>query len=611
MEETPQKTILLQALINQRAIHALFQPIVDLNDGLVCAYEALCRPQRDLGFQGADDMFHTAEAAGMSWELEKLARSVALEAAANWPRDIRLFLNTSPQVFGDPRFASVIEGELRSVPGLSTDRIVLEITERSEQEFSDNLLKQVQLAKDAGFNVAVDDAGAGTSGLNRMMAIRPQWIKLDRQLVSGIDKDNFKQNLVRFFIHFARMSGVQVIAEGIEHGEELAALIGLGVRYGQGYFLAKPADRATTMDAGTITDIRERWASVEAAIPPEPREMPMIRLCRTVLTVDGSHETIADLAATLASNPNHAGVVITEGRRLIGWADRESVINASFGPQSSAAIIQITRAAICALTPESTVQDALRLVCTREDHDLSQPLIIASGSEIIGVVPMRELLRAAATDSRPNSSVRAALTGLPARVRADQHLEEMIARGRDVAMQASPKFHADAAFVDIRRFSDYNSVFGYEMGDRLIRAIGDMINTHVARNSGDVFLAHLGDDRFVITARAGILEDRLRELVSIFDRSAPGLTDASVIDHLAQGAGNANRFESGNGVKMGLRVLVLPGVFQRAEHPRDVYRVEQQLRQKSRNQERSLPVGESILICDRRNGQAWAERMSA
>lgn len=610
MEEIPQKTILLQALISQRAIHALFQPIVDLNDGLVCAYEALCRPQRDLGFQGADDMFHTAETAGMSWELEKLARSVALEAAANWPRDIRLFLNTSPQVFGDPRFAGVIQGELRSVPGLSPDRIVLEITERSEHDFSDNLLKQVQLAKDAGFNIAVDDAGAGTSGLNRMMAIRPQWIKLDRELVSGIDKDNFKQNLVRFFVHFARMSGVQVIAEGIEHAEELATLIGLGVRFGQGYFLAKPADRTTTMDAGNITDIRERWASVEAAIPPEPREMPMIRLCRTVLTVDGSHETIADLAATLASHPNHAGIVITEGRRLIGWADRDSVINASFGAQALDPIIRMTRSAICALTPDSTVQDALRLVCTREDHDLSQPLIIAAGAEIIGVVPIRELLKAAATDSRPNSGVRATITGLPARVRADQHLEEMIARGQDVAMQASPMFHADAAFVDIRRFSDYNSVFGYEMGDRLIRSVGELINTHVVRNGSDVFVAHLGDDRFLLTARAGIVEDRLRKLVDAFERSAASLTDASIIDHLSQPR-TTEHAAGGTGVKMGLRVLVLPGVFQRAEHPRDVYRVEQQLRQKSRNQEKTLRVGDSVLITDRRTGNSWADRMSA
>lgn len=606
MIESPNKSVLLKALIDARAVHVLFQPIVDLNDGLVIAYEALCRPAPDMGFKGADEMFETAGHCGQLWELEQLARNCAMEAACNWPRDVRLFLNTSPEVFGDERFAGVIE-TLAGKAGLSTERIVLEITERAESQFDDRLLKHANLAKELGYSVAVDDAGAGTSGLNRMMQLRPQWVKLDRGLVSGIDKDPFKQNLVRFFIHFARMSGVSVVAEGIEHGEELATLIGLGVRFGQGYYLAKPGDRATTLDPMNCSDIRERWACVEAAVPPEPREMPMIRLTRTVLSVDGTRHQVAELAAMLANHPEHAGIVVTEGRRLMGWADRESVINSSFGTSAVSSIIAVMRPAVCALTPDSTVQDALQLVCTREDHDLSQPLIIATGSEIVGVVPMRDLLRAAATESRPSSGARAAITGLPARVGADQHLEEMIARGKDAALRLSSKYHSDCAFVDIRRFADYNGVFGYEMGDRLIRSLSDELNTHVVRGHSDVFIAHLGDDRFIVTARAGLLEPRLNALIQSFDRLAPTLTDADVIDHISPSTPRANV----SGLKMGLRVLLMPSVFDSVDHARDIYRTEQQLRQKSRNQEKLMAAGQSVFITDRRHTGAWADKLSA
>lgn len=606
MIESPNKSLLLKALIDAKALLVFFQPIVDLNDGLVIAYEALCRPAADTGFKGADEMFETAGQCGQLWELEELARGCALEAACNWPRDVRLFLNTSPEVFGDERFASVLD-TLAGKAGLSTDRVVLEITERAESQFGDRLLKHVNQAKELGYSVAVDDAGAGTSGLNRMMQIRPHWVKLDRGLVSGIDKDPFKQNLVRFFIHFARMSSVSVVAEGIEHGEELATLIGLGVRFGQGYYLARPGNRETTLDPMNASDIRERWAAVEAAVPPEPREMPMIRLTRTVLSIDGTRHQVAELAATLANHPEHAGIVVTEGRRLIGWADRESVINASFGTVAMSSILAVTRPAVCALTPESTVQDALQLVCTREDHDLSQPLIIANGSEIVGVVPMRDLLRAAAAESRPSNGARAAITGLPARVGADQHLEEMIARGKDAALRLSSKYHSDCAFIDIRKFADYNGVFGYEMGDRLIRSLSDELNTHVVRGHSEVFIAHLGDDRFIVTARGGMLEPRLNALIQAFDRLAPAITDADVIDHFSPRVTKADV----SGLKMGLRVLLMPNIFDTVEHSRDIYRIEQQLRQKSRNQEKLMTAGQSAFITDRRHTGAWADKLSA
>lgn len=613
MNSAPTKTDALKALIAARAIRALFQPIVDLNDGMIVAHEALCRPLPDTGFASADDLFHSADECALLWDLEQVTRAVAMQAAADWPRDVRLFLNTSPSVFADERFARTLADNLARVPGLDPDQIVLEITERSESTFDHTLLRQVTLAKEAGFNIAIDDAGAGTSGLNRMMQIRPHWIKLDRQLVSGIDTDSYKQNLVRFFVHFARMSGVSIIAEGIETSPELATLMGLGVRFGQGYFLARPGERASTMDHACAAAVRERWASVEAGLPADPHSLPMVRLCTGVLVIEASLTSVAEVASQLTKNPDHSGAVVTEGRRLIGWADRRSVMAASLDSGANGPITAITRPAVCALSPDATVQEALQFACTREDDDLSQPLIIAAGPEVVGVVHMRELLRAAACDARPGTRQRATATGLPARVRADQHLELMIARGQDAALRLSRDYHADAAFIDVRRFADYNSLFGYEMGDRLIRTLGEQIDCSVARSgeaAGGVFLAHLGDDRFLLTARAGLLAPRLRLLLQAFEHTAATLTDPALLAHPAADPGTpANA--AATGPRLGLRILHLPAVFDRVAHPREVYRIEQQLRQKARNQERTMVGGGSLFITDERVARARAMRAAA
>lgn len=609
MTTAPNKAELLSVLIARRAIRALFQPIVDLNDGMVIAYEALCRPLPDMGFAHADDLFHSADEAGMLWELEVVTREVAMAAAADWPRDVRLFLNTSPSVFADERFARVLTEDLLRIPGVTTDQIVLEITERSESRYDDRLLRQVTLAKEGGFNVAIDDAGAGTSGLNRMMRIRPHWIKLDRQLVAGIDQDALKQNLVRSFVHFARMSGVSVIAEGIEKPAELGTLMGLGIRFGQGYYLGRPAERAATMDTAAISKVRELWAAVDAMVPSEPSLLPMVRLCVGVPVIDSGLMPIRDAAALLVKNSEHSGVVVTEGRRLVGWVDRGTMLDAAVTAGPTDPISAIVKAAVCALTPDATVQEALQFASTREDADLAEPLIIAAGPEIVGVVSMRELLRAAAADARPSSGQKGATMGMPARVRADQHLEQMILRGQDAAMRNAKDYHADGAFIDVRRFADYNGVFGYEMGDRLIQSLSKQINDCVVRNSDGVFLAHLGDDRFMVTARAGVLEPRLRLLMQTFEQMSPMLTDPALVAgrHEASPGLVINR----DGPRLGLRVLLLPCVFDRVTHPREIYRVEQQLRQKARNQEGSMAPGQSLLVVDQRGGVARAERLAA
>lgn len=548
-------------LIASRAVAVAFQPILDLNDGMIVAYEALTRIVPESGFDNPGALFAAAAEHGLLWELEAVTRAAAIEAAASWPSDTRLFLNTTPSVFADPRFPDSLRSAVQGARGLSPDRVVLEITELSDEQDFPGLAEQVRRLRGLGFDAAIDDAGAGASGLNRIMIIRPAWIKLDRAFVRGIDSDHYKQNLVRFFAHFARLSGVSIIAEGIERREELATVIGLGLRYAQGYYLGKPGAREQTTDPRFVSAVRGRWAEVDAEAAPANESATLVRLCRPVLTVDPG-TTVADAAAVLLADQTLCGAVVRDGRRVGGWASRQSILDRA-ADKGGERVADALSESVCHLPPGASIAEALELACIMDEEAVCDPLIVASGAAVIGVVRIRDLIRAATREGRLGQSWRAPVTGLPARIRADQHVAELIraARAHD---RRPADLHADAAFIDIRAFASYNAAFGYELGDRLIRSLSDLIHAVVAGPTG-AFVAHLGEDRFLLTCAAGRLERQLAALADTFDRQAA----------LLPGGVNSAGLPC---PRMSLRVLFLPGVFARISQPRDLYRREQQLR---------------------------------
>lgn len=533
-----------------------FQPIVDLHDGVIVAYEALTRIDPASGFSNTSELFETAAAEGLLWDLEARTRRNAIQAAANWPAHTRLFINCTPAVFADGRFASQLATDLLATPELRPERLVLEITELSDDQHVPGLVEQVRAVTAAGFHVALDDAGAGASGLNRMMMLRPQWVKLDREFVRGIDSDLLRQNLVRFFVHFARLSGVGVVAEGIESATELQTVAALGVRFAQGYYLGRPGSREQTLDPTFVTDVRARWSAVEASIPQESFEPTLGAICRNVGVCP--IQTTVDAASTLAARfPDMPGVLVTDGSRLVGWMPQG--VLASRAADSTLADCCDSLIPVAPLRWEMTAHEAVAALCTRDDDRMPDPVVVTSGEQIHGVVRLRDLLRFAATGGQLAGTGRTQLTGLPSRQRADEHLSRII---RDVPSgdRGEREVQPDVAFVDVRDFADFNNRHGPAKGDALLTDLAEMISAIVVSAVQDVFVAHLGDDRFLLTSDQGRLLPALHRLTVAFDARQ---------DDVPQ------RHPS-------LRILYLPDVCRWARHPRDVHRAEQRLREQMR-----------------------------
>lgn len=220
----------IQAVIVEKAFQPVFQPIIELSTRRTVGFEALTR--FDDGSR-PDETFAAALDCGLGIELEAVTLEAALRSGRLLPAGAWLSLNVSPSLVTD---GATLEG----VTASRNRMVVLEITEH-EAIPDYGLLRQAVLRLGPDVRLAVDDAGAGVANFNHLVELRPDFIKIDISLVRGVHEDVGRQAVVVGLVHFAASAGCQVIAEGIETEDELAAVRDLGVTLGQGYLLARPA----------------------------------------------------------------------------------------------------------------------------------------------------------------------------------------------------------------------------------------------------------------------------------------------------------------------------------------------------------------------------------
>lgn len=209
------------------AIH--LQPIIRLASGATVAAEALTRFA-----DGSPPESKFAEAAtlGLGPTLERTVMAAALEAAASLPASVALSLNLSSDVLQhEPTLCELVASTNRA--------LIVELTEH-EPIADYDAVRSALMRLGPGVKLAIDDAGSGFASLRHIFALQPDYVKLDIEWVHGIDRDPVRRALVSGLVYFASETGCELIAEGIETDEELAALRGLGIQLGQGYLLGRP-----------------------------------------------------------------------------------------------------------------------------------------------------------------------------------------------------------------------------------------------------------------------------------------------------------------------------------------------------------------------------------
>jgi EAL domain-containing protein (putative c-di-GMP-specific phosphodiesterase class I) len=230
----------IDAIIARSGVHAEFQPVIDLARASVVGYEALAR--FDSPLRSPLPWFDAAREHGRLVELEAVALRCALDAHEILPPNTFLTVNLSPALIDDP----VIREVWADFPSLGG--VIVELTEHERIDSYATLEPALNRLRSAGALLAIDDAGAGYAGLQHVLSLRPDVIKLDRALVEGLDRDEAKRALVEMLGTLAGRLDAWLLAEGIETGDELDVLIALGVPLAQVYFLARPGPAFPAMD---------------------------------------------------------------------------------------------------------------------------------------------------------------------------------------------------------------------------------------------------------------------------------------------------------------------------------------------------------------------------
>ena len=211
----------LEKIIVNRWIRPVFQPIISLRDGSVLGFEALSRVSQPGIFDHVEEMFQSAEEQGCIWMLEQVCRRAILHEVHEQKDALdqyraKVFINVSPKVLHDEKFREGFTKEYTKRYGIDTERIVFEITERERVEGEQSFRQAIDHYKMQHYQIAIDDAGSGYAGLNRICSLTPGYIKLDNELVRDVYKNPIKYAMIKGMVEFSHSSGTMLIAEGIE-----------------------------------------------------------------------------------------------------------------------------------------------------------------------------------------------------------------------------------------------------------------------------------------------------------------------------------------------------------------------------------------------------------
>ena len=222
----------IQDVMDAHGFRIVLQPIFPLGSTRPAGFESLCRFEAK-PYRPPNIWFDEAFSVGRQLELELAVIECALASFETLPADIYLSVNASPGTVASGRLPDIFKPHPQ-------ERIVLELTEHAVVDDYAVLEAELRVLAFAGVRIAIDDVGAGHSGLSHILKIKPDLLKLDMELTKDVDTDVARQSLVKGMVHFADACNAKIIAEGIEKAAEAAKLSELGVALGQGYHLGKP-----------------------------------------------------------------------------------------------------------------------------------------------------------------------------------------------------------------------------------------------------------------------------------------------------------------------------------------------------------------------------------
>lgn len=508
----------LHEVISCGQISSVFQPIVSLRDGSVLGFEALSRGPQGSELENPEALFRMAEKCEKLWDLEKLCRTKALFALQMSKTNAALFLNVNPNVIEDKKFQKGFTKEYLEAFDINPEKIIFEITEKNAISNIKEFKEIIQNYKDQDYKIAIDDAGAGYSGLNLISDVNPHYLKLDINLIRCIDKDTVRQALVKSMYEFAKITGTYLIAEGIETRAELQTLIDIGVHYGQGYYIKRPSPVVNGVPREVIDTIVEINAKKNHMYGHGLSDVYIGNLCVQTVSVN-ENVPICEAYEMLTKSQELPGFCVTRDGVVQGVVTRGTV-NAvmagvyGYSLYSRQAISAIMDTDYLEVDAKMPVTQVGRLAMTRPDSKVYDFITVVSEGKYLGIVTIKDLLSKTIEIEVTNATQLNPLTALPGNVLIEKALQNVL---------CCCDSHC-VAYFDIDNFKAYNDTYGFENGDRVIKAVAETIIAHMPC---DEFVGHVGGDDFVAIMPLEQAQGVCQSILDSFDKRVKSFYSAA------------------------------------------------------------------------------------
>jgi len=508
-EESPLSA--LQKVIEGNALRTFLQPLVDFQKGKIYGYEVLSRGIPPL--ESPATLFETAR----RWSLHRqLDRTCCLQAIKKLGlrKDLgkeRFFLNLNPSSFCDPSFRKILLPEHLEQYGLSPHRLVLELTEGERAEDYGDIYQAVEEYRRMGYAIALDDLGAGYSGIRTMSLCAPEYIKLDIRMVRHLHEDPRRQKLLAGIKDLASRLGSRVIAEGVETKEELGALAFLGFRYAQGYLFARPLAYDQVQPQKITKGLEELRKNMEPFVEEDLERVASL-LERNFVAEEGTLD-VEGAGRIFRKHKEADHITILKEGCPTGLLTRNEYglrTGGAFGYHlyQKHPVEEIANRSFLKLFSSCPVTEAARKAMDREQNELYDPLVVIdSRGAFLGTVTMKRIIQRASTLEIDLARSCNPLSGLP----GNTSIEGWIARAQSAGEEAC------LLYVDLDRFKEYNDQYGFIQGDRMISFTASILRKSLAFLPSGSRLGHVGGDDFVLVCPGSPSEESLHMLCSLFD----------------------------------------------------------------------------------------------
>lgn len=511
----------LAALARDDALHVVFQPIVDLRHGSIHGHEALIRGPRNTPLSDADSLLLAAQAEGVLCEFEFYCIFAALRQWGRLQQPGRLFLNISANALvrlvrlGD---CARLGRRLREL-GVSPRMVILEITEHERVADMAVLADVVRDLRSAGLAIALDDFGDGRSSLRLWSQLKPDLVKIDKYFSRQVSAQAENLKTLQALMQIADIFDTALVAEGIENEADLRVLRDLGIPYGQGYFIGRPA---AAVLPSILAQAQAVLSDARVAVMPERghlsrqgqlRHLSLIHApCVSPLACND------EVAVILQARPELHAIAVVEADRPLAIINRQQFMDhyaklyfrEVYGKKPC---LQFANTQPRLIERHHDIDELIGILTSQDQRYLSDGFIVTENGRYLGLGTGDQLVRSV-TELRLEAARHAnPLTFLPGNIPIGLHIKRLLDGGAPFT----------AAYLDMNHFKPFNDHYGYWRGDEMIRLVARLAVAHSDPQRD--FVGHVGGDDFLILFQSADWQQRCSLIASEFAHQALNLFD--------------------------------------------------------------------------------------